>query len=127
VIRGCLRDAIDSVRHREVFGRPLIEFQNTGFRLADLVAHASVGRLLTYDAAWKRDHGIPFQREAATAKLVTSEAANEAAGIATQLGGGQGVVGGGVAARAHQDARLLTIVEGTSEIQRLLIARSLGF
>jgi alkylation response protein AidB-like acyl-CoA dehydrogenase len=126
VTRGCLRHALDLVRHREVFGRPLTEFQNTGFRLADLVSLASVGRLLTYDAAWKRDHGLPIEREAATAKLVSSEAANEAAAIATQLGGGHGVVGGGIAARAHQDARILTIVEGTSEIQRLLIARSLG-
>jgi short/branched chain acyl-CoA dehydrogenase len=126
VTRGCLRYAIESVRHREVFARPLTDFQNTGFRLADLAAHASVGRLLTYDAAWKRDQGMSIEREAATAKLVTSEAANDSAAIATQLGGGQGVIGGGVAARAYQDARLLTIVEGTSEIQRLLIARSLG-
>jgi short/branched chain acyl-CoA dehydrogenase len=127
VTRGCLRHAMELTSTLEAFGRPLAEFQNTGFRLADLAAHASVGRLLTYDGAWKSDRGLPIQREAATAKLVTSEAANDAAAIATQLGGAQGVVGGGVAARAHQDARMLTIVEGTSEIQRLLIARSLGF
>lgn len=126
VTRGCLRHALELVRHREVFGRPLTDFQNTGFRLADLVSLASVARVLTYDAAWKRDRGLPIEREAATAKLVSSEAANEAAAIATQLGGGRGVVGGGIAARAHQDARILTVVEGTSEIQRLLIARSLG-
>jgi alkylation response protein AidB-like acyl-CoA dehydrogenase len=126
VARGCLRHALDLVSNREAFGRPLTEFQNTGFRLADLAALASQGRLLTYDAAWKRDHGLPIEREAAIAKLVTSEAANEAAAIATQLGGGQGVVGGGLASRAHQDSRILTIVEGTSEVQRMLIARSLG-
>ena len=126
VTRGCLRHALELVTNREAFGRPLTEFQNTSFRLADLVALAAQGRVLTYDAAWKRDHGLPIEREAAIAKLVTSEAANEAAAIATQLGGGHGVVGGGLASRAHQDARILTIVEGTSEVQRLLIARSLG-
>ncbi len=126
VTRGCLRHALELVTDREVFGRPLTEFQNTGFRLADLVALASQGRVLTYDAAWKRDHDLPIEREAAIAKLVSSEAANEAAAIATQLGGGAGVVGGGLASRAHQDARILTIVEGTSEVQRMLIARSLG-
>ena len=126
VTRGCLRHALELVTGREVFGRPLTEFQNTGFRLADLVTLAAQARVLTYDAAWKRDHGLPIEREAAIAKLLSSEAANEAAAIATQLGGGAAVVGGGLASRAHQDARILTIVEGTSEIQRLLIARSLG-
>jgi len=126
VTRGCLRHALELVTGREVFGRPLTEFQNTGFRLADLVTLAAQARVLTYDAAWKRDHGLPIEREAAIAKLLSSEAANEAAAIATQLGGGAAVVGGGLASRAHQDARILTIVEGTSEVQRLLIARSLG-
>jgi alkylation response protein AidB-like acyl-CoA dehydrogenase len=126
VTRGCLRHALELVTDRQVFGRPLTEFQNTGFRLADLVALACRSRVLTYDAAWKHDHRLPIGREAAIAKLVSSEAANEAAAIATQLGGGAGVVGGGLASRAHQDARILTIVEGTSEVQRMLIARSLG-
>lgn len=126
VVRGCLRHALELTCRREAFGRPLTEFQNTRFRLADLVSLASVGRLLTYDAAWKRDRGLPIEREAAIAKLVTSEAANDAAAIAIQLGGGWGVVGGNIAARAHQDARILTIVEGTSEMQRQLIARSIG-
>jgi short/branched chain acyl-CoA dehydrogenase len=126
VIRGCLREAHDYVANRSVFGKSLSHYQNTALQIADLAAKASTARLLTYDAAWKYDRGLSFDRDAAIAKLTTSEMANQAAYVATQLEGGYGVVGDGIAARAYQDARILTIVEGTSEVQRLLIARSLG-
>ncbi len=126
VIRGCLREAHEFVANRDVFGKPLSAYQNTALQIADLAAKASTARLLTYDAAYKYDSGHPFSRDGAIAKLTTSEMANQAAYSATQLQGGYGVVGDGIAARAYQDARILTIVEGTSEVQRLLIARSLG-
>jgi alkylation response protein AidB-like acyl-CoA dehydrogenase len=96
------------------------------FPLADIAAMTATARVLTYDACWKYDRGLPIEREAAIAKLVTSELANKAAYIATQLHGGYGFVEESDVARHYRDARILTIGEGTSEVQRLLIARQLG-
>jgi alkylation response protein AidB-like acyl-CoA dehydrogenase len=96
------------------------------FGVADIAASAATARVLTYDAAWKFDHGQPIRQEAAIAKLVASELANKAAYQATQLQGGYGFIQETAATRHYQDARILTIGEGTSEIQRMLIARGLG-
>jgi short-chain 2-methylacyl-CoA dehydrogenase len=81
---------------------------------------------MTYDGALKYDSGMPIEREAAIAKLVASEAANKAAYLATQLQGGYGFVQETASTRHYQDARILTIGEGTSEVQRMLVARGLG-
>ena len=83
-------------------------------------------RLLTYDAAWKFDQGQPIEREAAVAKLMASELANKVAYQATQLHGGYGFMDDSDVTRHYRDARILTIGEGTSEVQRMLIARGLG-
>jgi butyryl-CoA dehydrogenase len=96
------------------------------FQTADIAALAATARTLTYDGAWKYDNGLPIKQTAAIAKLVASEAANKAAYLATQLQGGYGFIEETAATRHHQDARILTIGEGTSEVQRMLIARSLG-
>jgi alkylation response protein AidB-like acyl-CoA dehydrogenase len=82
---------------------------------------------VTYDACWKRDKGFDFTQEAAICKLVASELANKVAYKATQLHGGYGIMDEYEVTRHYRDARVLTIGEGTTEIQRLLIARSLGF
>jgi short/branched chain acyl-CoA dehydrogenase len=124
--RGCLADTLRFVGERTSFGRPLGSHQAVAFQTADIAALAATARTLTYDGAWKYDHGFPIRDAAAVAKLVASEAANKAAYVATQLQGGYGFIEETAATRHHQDARILTIGEGTSEVQRMLIARSLG-
>lgn len=126
VARGCLADTLRFVKERESFGKKIGDHQDIAFRVADIAAHASTGRVLTYDGAYKYDHGLPIEREAAIAKLIASEAANSAAYIATQLQGGYGFIEESASARHYQDARILTIGEGTSEVQRMLISRGLG-
>ena len=124
--RGCLADTLRFVSERRSFGKPLGSHQGVAFQVADIAALGSTARVMTYDGALKYDTGLPIEREAAVAKLVASEAANKAAYIATQLQGGYGFVQETAATRHYQDARILTIGEGTSEVQRMLIARGLG-
>lgn len=124
--RGCLADVRRFVADRTSFGVPLGGHQGVAFQVADIAALAATARVMTYDGAWKYDRGLPIAREAATAKLVASEAANKAAYAATQLEGGYGFMEDTDATRHYQDARILTMGEGTSEVQRLLIARGLG-
>jgi alkylation response protein AidB-like acyl-CoA dehydrogenase len=124
--RGCLADTLRFVRERTSFGKQLGQHQAVAFQVADIAALAATGRVLTYDGAWKYDHGRPIRQEAAITKLVASEAANRAAYLATELQGGYGFIEETAATRHHQDARILTIGEGTSEVQRMLIARHLG-
>jgi short/branched chain acyl-CoA dehydrogenase len=124
--RGCLADTLNFVKDRESFGKPLGGHQAVAFQVADIATLASTARVMTYDAAWKYDHGRPIEREAATAKLMASEAANKAAYLATQLQGGYGFMQDTASTRHYMDARILTIGEGTSEVQRMLLARALG-
>lgn len=126
VARGCLSDTLRFVNDRRSFDKPLGGHQAVAFQVSDIAALASTARVMTYDGAWKYDHGMPIEREAAIAKLVASEAANKAAYIATQLQGGYGFMEDTAATRHYMDARILTIGEGTSEVQRMLIARGLG-
>lgn len=126
VARGCLADTLRFVKDRQSFGAPLGGYQAVAFQTADIAALAGMARVMTYDAAWKYDHGRPIEQEAAVAKLMASEAANKAGYIATQLQGGYGFIQETAATRHYQDARILTIGEGTSEVQRMLIARGLG-
>ncbi len=124
--RGCLADVLRFVEGRRSFGKPLGAHQGVAFQVADIAALASTARVMTYDGALKYDTGLPIEREAAVAKLVASEAANKAAYLATGLQGGYGFIQETAATRHYQDARILTIGEGTSEVQRMLIARGLG-
>jgi short-chain 2-methylacyl-CoA dehydrogenase len=126
VARGSLEDTLRFVRGRESFGSPLGSHQGVAFGVADIAAATATARVLTYDAAWKYDHGQAIEQEAAIAKLTATELANKAAYQATQLQGGYGFIQETAATRHYQDARILTIGEGTSEIQRMLIARQLG-
>lgn len=123
---GCLADTMRFVEGRRSFGKPLGEHQGVAFQVSEIAALAATARTLTYDGAWKYDHGQPIREAAAIAKLVASEAANKAAYLATQLQGGYGFIEETAATRHYQDARILTVGEGTSEVQKLLIARSLG-
>ena len=124
--RGCLEATLEFVASRESFGKPLTSYQAVAFGVADLSAMADTARLLTYDAAWKYDTGRSIDREAAVSKLMASELANKVAYQATQLHGGYGFMDDSDVTRHYRDARILTIGEGTSEVQRMLIARGLG-
>jgi short-chain 2-methylacyl-CoA dehydrogenase len=126
LVRGCLADTLRFVRDRTSFGKQLGQHQAVAFQVADIAAMGATARVLTYDGAWKYDHGRPIRQEAAIAKLVASEAANRAAYVATQLQGGYGFIEETATTRHYQDARILTVGEGTSEVQRMLIARQLG-
>lgn len=125
--QGCLESAARFVRERSSFGKPLHQHQSVAFAMADLAALTHTARVLTYDAAWKRDHGHAFQQEAAICKLIASELANKVAYRASELHGGYGFMDDYDVTRHYRDAKVLTIGEGTSNVQRMLIARSLGF
>jgi alkylation response protein AidB-like acyl-CoA dehydrogenase len=124
--RGCLEATLEFATSRESFGKPLTSHQAVAFGIADLAAMTDTCRLLTYDAAWKFDAGRPIEREAAVSKLMASELANKVAYQASHLHGGYGFMDDSHVSRHYRDARILTIGEGTSEVQRMLIARGLG-
>ncbi|HEY3241198.1 MAG TPA: acyl-CoA dehydrogenase family protein [Acidimicrobiia bacterium] len=124
--QGCLEETLAFVGSRTSFNQPLGSLQGVAFQVADIAAKTATARTLAYDAAWRYDHGHPYDQEAAICKLMASELANQVAYTATQLHGGYGFMDDSAVTRHYADARILTIGEGTSEIQRLLIARSLG-
>ena len=123
---ACLELAVAYATERSAFGRPIAANQGVAFRLADLQVAVEASRLLTYRAAWLMDTGRPYKHAAAQAKLFASEAAVDATRIATQVFGGAGVMDDTPVSRFYRDAKILEIGEGTSEIQRLVIARGLG-
>ncbi|NOR14585.1 MAG: acyl-CoA dehydrogenase [Candidatus Aminicenantes bacterium] len=120
-----LDEAVKYAQQREAFGQPIAEFQAIQFMLADIATWTEASRLLTYRAACTYDQEQPFSRESAMAKLYASEAANKIAYLALQIHGGYGYSKEFVIEQLYRDARVLSIYEGTSEIQRLVIARSL--
>ena len=126
VIRCCLEQSVAYAGERHAFGRPIGSNQAVAFSCADLAVMAETAALLTYQAAWLRDTGRPFKRQAAMAKLYATEAAVTATRAATQIFGGYGFMDETPVARHYRDAKILEIGEGTSEIQRLVIARDLG-
>ena len=124
--RGCLEESVRYMGEREAFGRPIGAFQALQFKAADMRVGVETARLAYQKAAWLRDHGRPFATEASIAKLHASEVAVSAALDAVQIHGGYGFVEESPVARFYREAKVLEIGEGTSEIQRVLIARSLG-
>ncbi|MBK9180843.1 MAG: acyl-CoA dehydrogenase family protein [Acidimicrobiales bacterium] len=125
-IQGCLEQATQYAKDRHAFGRPIGANQAVAFTCADLAVMADAARALTYRAARLAAEGRPFRREAAIAKLYATEAAVTATREATQVFGGAGFIDETPVARAYRDAKILEIGEGTSEVQRLVIARDLG-
>jgi alkylation response protein AidB-like acyl-CoA dehydrogenase len=117
--------AVAYAKQREAFGKKIAEFQALQFMMADIATLVEAGRLLTYRAADLSDRGRAFTKEAAMAKLFTSEEANKVAYLALQIHGGYGYSKEYTIERVYRDARVLSIYEGTSEIQRLVIARNL--
>lgn len=124
--RGCLEESVRYMGEREAFGRSIGAFQALQFKVADMRVGVETARLAYQRAAWLRDQGRPCATEASIAKLVASEVAVSAAREAVQIHGAYGFVEDFPVARFYRDAKVLEIGEGTSEIQRVLIARSLG-
>jgi butyryl-CoA dehydrogenase len=128
-IQACLEQCVQYAGERTTFGVPIGRKQGVAFQIADLDVMLSASRLLTYKAAWMKDSGAPmqeFKRAASVAKLYATESAVTATRIATQVFGGYGFMEEYQVARLYRDAKVLEIGEGTSEVQRMLIARSLG-
>jgi short-chain 2-methylacyl-CoA dehydrogenase len=113
-------------KEREQFGRPIAKFQAVQFRLADMATELEAGRNLVYKAAWTKDQGRPFGKEAAIAKLYTGEMSNRVVNWALQVHGGYGYMDEFAISRLYRDQKILEIGEGTNEVQRMVIARHLG-
>ncbi len=124
--QGCLDESLRYAHEREAFGKPIGANQVVQFKLADMEVRAHTARLAYYDAAARMVRGEPFKRQAAIAKLYSSEVAVTNAREATQIHGGYGFMNEFPVARMWRDSKVLEIGEGTSEVQRMLIARDLG-
>ena len=124
--QACLDESLKYAKEREAFGAPIGSHQAIAFKIADMEVRAHTARLAWYRAAEKMLRGEPFKREAAIAKLHCSEVAVTNAREATQIHGGYGFINDFPVARHWRDAKILEIGEGTSEVQRMLIARDLG-
>ena len=125
VAQAALDAAVSYARQRQQFGRPIIEFQGVGFMLADMATAVAAARALYLDAARRKDAGLDFGQQAAMAKLFASDAAMRVTTDAVQVLGGAGYVEDFPAERFMREAKVLQIVEGTNQIQRLVISRGL--
>ncbi|BAD40556.1 acyl-CoA dehydrogenase, short-chain specific [Symbiobacterium thermophilum IAM 14863] len=126
IAQGALDAALAYAKQRVQFGQSISKFQAIQFKLADMAMEIELARNMVLKAAWLKDQGRPFTREAAMAKLFASETAVRAANQAIQIHGGAGYMEDLPVSRFWRDAKLTEIGEGTSEIQRLVIARQLG-
>ena len=124
--QACLEHSVTYAKQRNAFGGPIGRYQAVAFALSDLAVAVENARNLTYKAAWLKDNGKPIGQAAAFAKLYSTEAAVTATRVATQVFGGAGFIEETPVVRFFRDAKILEIGEGTSEIQRLVIARNLG-
>jgi len=121
-----LDEAIQYSRNRRQFKKALVEFQSTQFKLAEMATELAASRLLVYQAAWANDHGGgDLKEKSSMAKLFATEAAQRIVDQALQIHGGAGLIAGTPVERLYRDVRALRIYEGTSEIQKLVIAKSL--
>ena len=124
--QACLEHSVAYAKERQAFGGPIGRNQAVAFKCSDMAVAVEQARLMTYKAAWLRDQGRPFRQEAAMAKLFATEAAVTATREATQIFGGYGFIDETPVSRFYRDAKILELGEGTSEIQRLVLARGLG-
>ncbi|MGH3436521.1 MAG: acyl-CoA dehydrogenase family protein [Sciscionella sp.] len=124
--QGCIDECVRYAHQREAFGRKIGEYQAIQFKIADMQARVHTSRLAYYAAAAKMLRGERFKSEAAIAKLISSNAAMDNARDATQIFGGYGFMNDSAVGRFYRDAKILEVGEGTSEVQRMLIARELG-
>lgn len=124
--QGAFEMALQYAHERKQFGKTLVSFQVIAFKLADMATKIELARNLLYKACWLRDADKPFAKEAAMSKLYCSEIAKEIADEAVQIHGGYGLMGEYDVERFYRDQRILQIGEGTSEIQRMVIAKHIG-
>jgi len=124
--QGCVDECVRYARQRDAFGHRLEAHQAIQFAIADMAARSHTARLAWYDAAARLVAGQPIKKESAIAKLTASNAAMDNARAATQVFGGYGFMNSSAVGRFYRDAKVLEIGEGTSEVQRMLIARELG-
>ncbi len=124
--QACVDESVKYAQERSAFGSPIGRYQAIQFKIADMETRAHLSRLAWYDAIRLMQAGKPFKREAAIAKLYSSDAAVTNAREATQIFGGYGFMNEFAVARHWRDSKILEIGEGTSEVQRMLIARDLG-
>jgi len=123
--QGAYEAALHYSKQRKQFGKPISEFQAIQFKLADMATEIDAARLLTYRAAWMKDRGMKTTAESSMAKLYAGEVAVRAANECVQIHGGYGYIKDYPAEKYYRDVKLCTIGEGTSEIQRLVIAREI--
>jgi alkylation response protein AidB-like acyl-CoA dehydrogenase len=121
--QGAYEMALKYAKRRVQFGKPLIDFQNISFKLAEMQVKIELARNTLYHACWLKDQGLPFGREAAIIKLYTSEIAKEIADEALQIHGAYGLIKSSDIERFYRDQRILQIGEGTSEILKLVIRK----
>jgi len=126
IARGALEDSIEYAQQRQQFGRPIGKFQAIQWKIVDMATEIDAARLLVYRAAFLEDQGVRFTKEASMAKLFASEAAMRATRNAIQVFGGYGYTRDYALERYFRDVKLCCIGEGTSEVQRMVIARQLG-
>ena len=124
--QGCLDASLDYIKERRQFGRPIEQFQAIQFKVADMATQIHHARMAVYQAGKLRQEGRPFKLEASMVKLFATEMAVDVAREAVQLHGGYGYIEEFPVARFYRDAKVLEIGEGTSEVQRIIIARELG-
>ena len=124
--QGAFEMGLSYARQREQFGRPIGSFQAIQFKLADMATEVEAARNLVYKAAWLKDEGREFAKEAAMAKLYTGELSHRVVNRALQIHGGYGFIEESAIARLYRDQKILEIGEGTNEVQRMVIARHLG-
>ncbi len=125
IAQGSLEASLKYAKERRQFGQPLAEFQAIQWKLADIATEVSAGRLLTQQAAWLKMTGKPYSLAASKAKYFASEAAVRAANEAVQIHGGYGFIKEYPVEKLYRDVKLMTIGEGTSEVQKMIIARHL--
>lgn len=126
IARGALEDSLEYANQRQQFGRPIGKFQAIRWKIADMATEADAARLLVHRAAFLEDQGLPFTKEAAMAKVFASEIAMRATRNAIQIFGGYGYTRDYPVERYFRDVKLCEIGEGTSEVQRIVIAKRLG-
>jgi short-chain 2-methylacyl-CoA dehydrogenase len=124
--QGALDQALAYAKERRAFGKPISKFQSIQAKLADIATEIAAARLLVYHSAWLKDQAKPFSLVAAQAKLKTGRLAVKAADEAVQIHGGYGYIEEYPVCRFYRDAKILTIGEGTDEVQQMVIARALG-
>jgi len=125
ITRACLDESIKYAKERKQFGKTISSFEAIQWMIADMATGIEAANWLILSAAWRKDQGLPFTKEASMAKLFASELANKSAYLALQIHGGYGYLKDFKVERLYRDARATSIYEGTSEVQRLVIARNL--